>query len=60
MNPTRRHAKREDHYADCEPMKIICAAAAERLDAPRAPLFEVVTPRRASLSKHDFTIDVIF
>ena len=41
---TEWHAKREDHYADCEQMQIICAAATELLDAPRDPLFEVVSP----------------
>ncbi|MFZ4694778.1 MAG: hypothetical protein ACOYMV_06600, partial [Verrucomicrobiia bacterium] len=29
---TEWHAKREDHYADCEQMQIICAAATELLD----------------------------
>ena len=33
---------REDPYADCEQMQIICAAATELLDASRDPLFEVV------------------
>ena len=33
---------REDPYADCEQMQIICAAASELLDAPRDPLFEIV------------------
>ena len=38
---------REDPYADCEQMQIICAAATELLDAPRDPLFEIVPPPTA-------------
>jgi hypothetical protein len=33
------HAKREDHYADCEQMQVVCAAILELLSAPRDPLF---------------------
>jgi hypothetical protein len=36
---TEWHSKRENHYADCEQMQIICAAVLELLSAPRDPLF---------------------
>lgn len=45
---TEWHAKREDHYADCEQMQIICAAATELLDAPSDPLFEAAQPPAVS------------
>ncbi len=33
------HKKREDHYASCELMQVICAAVTEILSPPRDPLF---------------------
>ena len=44
------YAKREDHYADCEQMQILCVAVTELLDAPRDPLFESVKPPEALVS----------
>jgi hypothetical protein len=45
-----RHAKRENHYADCEQMQIICAAILELLSAPRDPLFNQEPRPSAALS----------
>ena len=46
---TEWHSKRENHYADCEQMQIICAAVLELLSAPRDPLFNQ-EPRPPSAS----------